>query len=138
VGGPRVKRRFSAQLWKAVPRGPADFNRLRRAAVDEIVAKRMVKKQQMRWNPDTVQKCLDVRVHVLNGTLEMHFDIGTRGLGKSWNRFTSRSQPNHPQRCMLSTGFSFGEAQPAPRVGQAIVRVPSMFDSSRVKVPLST
>jgi hypothetical protein len=43
------------------------------AAVNEIVAKRMVKKQQMRWNRYTVQSFLDVRIHVLNGTLEDAF-----------------------------------------------------------------
>ena len=43
------------------------------SAVNEIVAKRMVKKQQMRWNRHTVQSFLDVRIHVLNGTLEDAF-----------------------------------------------------------------
>ena len=43
------------------------------SAVNEIVAKRMVKKQQMRWNRHTVQGFLDVRIHVLNGTLENAF-----------------------------------------------------------------
>jgi hypothetical protein len=43
------------------------------SAVNEIIARRMVKKQQMRWNRYTVQKFLDVRVHVLNGTLEDAF-----------------------------------------------------------------
>ncbi len=43
------------------------------SAVNEIVAKRMVKKQQMRWNRNTVQSFLDVRIHVLNGTLEDAF-----------------------------------------------------------------
>ena len=43
------------------------------SAVNEIVAKRMVKKQQMRWNRHTVQSFLDVRLHVLNGTLENAF-----------------------------------------------------------------
>jgi hypothetical protein len=43
------------------------------SAVNEIVAKRMVKKQQMRWNRYTVQSFLDVRIHVLNGTLEDAF-----------------------------------------------------------------
>jgi hypothetical protein len=36
------------------------------SAVNEIVAKRMAKKQQMRWNRYTVQRFLDVRIHVLN------------------------------------------------------------------------
>jgi hypothetical protein len=43
------------------------------SAVNEIIAKRMAKKQQMRWNRYTVQRFLDVRVHVLNGTLEDAF-----------------------------------------------------------------
>jgi hypothetical protein len=37
------------------------------------VAKRMNKKQQMRWNRMTVQPFLDVRTAVLNDTLEDAF-----------------------------------------------------------------
>ncbi len=40
------------------------------STINEIVAKRMIKKQQMRWNRWTVQPFLDVRVAVLDGTLE--------------------------------------------------------------------
>jgi hypothetical protein len=43
------------------------------SAVNEIVARRMNKKQQMRWNRMTVQPFLDVRTAVLNGTLEKAF-----------------------------------------------------------------
>src|SRR5215203_3721361 len=43
------------------------------SAVNAIVAKRMNKKQQMRWNRATVQPFLDVRTAVLNGTLEDAF-----------------------------------------------------------------
>jgi hypothetical protein len=43
------------------------------SAVNEIVAKRMNKKQQMRWNRMTVQPFLDVRTAELNGTLESVF-----------------------------------------------------------------
>src|SRR5829696_5927483 len=43
------------------------------SAVNEIVAKRMTKAQQMRWNRATVQPFLDVRTAVLNGTLEHAF-----------------------------------------------------------------
>jgi hypothetical protein len=43
------------------------------SAVNEIVAKRMNKKQQMRWNRATVQPFLDVRAAVLNDTLEQAF-----------------------------------------------------------------
>jgi hypothetical protein len=43
------------------------------SAVNEIVSRRMTKKQQMRWNRWTVQPFLDVRAAVLNGTLEGAF-----------------------------------------------------------------
>jgi hypothetical protein len=43
------------------------------SAVNETVAKRMNKKQQMRWNRTTVQPFLDVRTAVLNDTLEDAF-----------------------------------------------------------------
>ena len=43
------------------------------SAVNEIVSKRMIKKQQMRWNRWTVQPFLDVRTAVLNGTLQGSF-----------------------------------------------------------------
>jgi hypothetical protein len=43
------------------------------SAVDEIIAWRMTKKQQMRWNRATVQPFLDVRTAVLNGTFEHAF-----------------------------------------------------------------
>jgi hypothetical protein len=43
------------------------------SAVNEIVSRRMIKKQQMRWNRWTVQPFLDVRTAVLNGTLEGAF-----------------------------------------------------------------
>jgi len=43
------------------------------SAVNEIVAKRMNKAQQIRWNRATVQPFLDVRTAVLNGTLEDAF-----------------------------------------------------------------
>jgi hypothetical protein len=51
------------------------------SAVNEIIARRMVKRQQMRWNRHTVQRFLDVRIHVLNGTLEdafRHWHKGSR------------------------------------------------------------
>ncbi len=43
------------------------------SAVDEIIAWRMTKKQQMRWSRATVQPFLDVRTAVLNNTLEDAF-----------------------------------------------------------------
>ena len=49
------------------------------STVNEIIAKRMVKKQQMRWNRFTVQPFLTVRVHVLNATLEQAFSAWHAG-----------------------------------------------------------
>jgi hypothetical protein len=43
------------------------------SSVNEIIAKRMNKKQQMRWNRATVQPFLDARTAVLNDTLEDAF-----------------------------------------------------------------
>jgi hypothetical protein len=43
------------------------------SSVNEIIAKRMNKKQQMRWNRATVQPFLDVRTAALNETLEDAF-----------------------------------------------------------------
>ena len=43
------------------------------SAVDEIIAWRMAKAQQMRWSRATVPPFLDVRTAVLNGTLEAAF-----------------------------------------------------------------
>ena len=43
------------------------------SAVNEIVSRPMVKRQQMRWNRETIQPFLTVRVHVLNETLEDAF-----------------------------------------------------------------
>jgi hypothetical protein len=49
------------------------------SAVNEIVAKRMNKKQQMRWDRTTVQPFLDVRTAVLNDALEDAFCHRYRG-----------------------------------------------------------
>jgi hypothetical protein len=54
-------------------RGEAISTAFVESAINEIVAKRMNKKQQMRWNGATVQPFLDVRTAVLNDTLEDAF-----------------------------------------------------------------
>jgi hypothetical protein len=43
------------------------------SAVNEIVSRRMVRKQRMRWNRWTVQPSLDLRAAVLKGTVEGMF-----------------------------------------------------------------
>jgi hypothetical protein len=55
------------------------------SAVNEIVSRRMLKKQQMRWSRYTVQQFLNVRIHVLNNTLEdafRHWHKGFRPQGE--------------------------------------------------------
>jgi hypothetical protein len=49
----------------------------------------MVKKHQMRWNRYTVQRFLDVRIHVLNGTLEGAF----RHWHKGFRPVADQTQP---------------------------------------------
>jgi hypothetical protein len=74
------------------------------SAVNEIVAKRMVKKQQMRWSRYTVQRFLDVRVHVLNGTLEdafRHWHKGFRPIAEP--KPTGSVSMTSPQLCTLSS-----------------------------------
>ena len=60
---------YGARHWRGEPISTAFVE----SAINEIVARRMIKKQQMRWNRWTVQPFLDVRVAVLNGTLEGSF-----------------------------------------------------------------
>jgi hypothetical protein len=54
-------------------RGEAISTAFVESAVNETVAKRVDKKQQMRWNKAPVQPFLDVRTAVLNDTLEATF-----------------------------------------------------------------
>jgi len=69
------------------------------SAVNEIVAKRMNKKQQMRWSRTTVQPFLDVRTAVLNDTLEDASAIAILASGPPMMT-TARRQPrrDHPPR----------------------------------------
>jgi len=45
------------------------LQRVRRSAVNQVVSKRMVKKQQMRWRPRVLTSLLQVRAKVLNDEL---------------------------------------------------------------------
>jgi hypothetical protein len=44
------------------------------STVNEVVAKRMVKKQQMQWSPEGAHCLLQTRTAVLNGELRSHFE----------------------------------------------------------------
>ncbi len=43
------------------------------SAVNQVVSKRMVKKQQMRWTPRGAHLLLQLRTHVLNDDLAVDF-----------------------------------------------------------------
>src|SRR5215213_5587721 len=65
------------------------------SAVNEVVAKRMTKRQQMRWNRATVQPFLDVRTAVLNDTLEGAFNA-IRASGPRTMTRCRQKPPDHP------------------------------------------
>jgi hypothetical protein len=44
------------------------------SAINEVVAKRMVKKQQMQWSTLGAHLLLQTRTAVLNGDLQSHFE----------------------------------------------------------------
>ena len=86
VGGLRayLERNEAALVHYAVRRrrGEPIATSFVESAVNEIVARRMNKRQQMRWNKATVQPFLDVRTAMLNGTLENAFRKRYPGDGK--------------------------------------------------------
>src|SRR5262249_52571460 len=49
--------------------GEAISSALAESTVNQVISKRMVKKQQMRWSPTGAQLCLQVRTAVLNNDL---------------------------------------------------------------------
>jgi hypothetical protein len=59
--------------WCTTLPGEAISTAFVESAVNEIIAKRMNKKQQMRCNRTTVQSLLDVRTAMLNDNLEDTF-----------------------------------------------------------------
>jgi hypothetical protein len=67
------------------------------SAVNQIVATRMSKRQQMQWNRETVQPFLTVRVAVLNDTLERAFRSWHAGF-RPLEVQPYRLRPEHPTR----------------------------------------
>jgi hypothetical protein len=53
--------------------GEAISSAIAESAVNQVVSKRMVKRQQMRWSPDGAHLLLQVRTHVLNDDLREAF-----------------------------------------------------------------
>jgi hypothetical protein len=83
--------------------------------VNEIVAKRMVKKQQMRWNRYTVQSILDVRIHVSMALWKMHSVSGTKASGRSRTKPTWLSQHVHTTALHTLVDLLRGVGPPGPR-----------------------
>jgi hypothetical protein len=50
------------------------------STVNQVISKRMVKKQQMRWTPRGAHLLLQVRMHVLNDALRPRFERWYPGL----------------------------------------------------------
>src|SRR3712207_7431640 len=70
------------------------------SAVNEVVAKRMTKRQQMRWSRATVQPFLDVRTAVLNDTLEDAFRRRYPGDRKSTRLNSSHANISYAVFCL--------------------------------------
>jgi hypothetical protein len=50
------------------------------STINQLVAKRFVKKQQMRWTPRGAHLLLQIRVQALNDDLQTSFNVGIRSL----------------------------------------------------------
>jgi len=66
--------------------GEAISSSIAESAVNQIVSRRCVKKQQMRWQPETAHLLLQVRTRTLNDTLRATFQ-------RWWPAMTSVSAP---------------------------------------------
>jgi hypothetical protein len=71
---------FQAARWVALNSGPGRYRAgeaistaFTESAVNQVISKRMVKKQQMRWTPRGAHLLLQVRTRVLNGQLAGDF-----------------------------------------------------------------
>jgi hypothetical protein len=87
-------------------------------ARNEIIARRMNKKQQMRWNRSTAQSFLDVRAAVLNENLEDAFRHRYPGFRPTSGGINNPALTNRCRRGVHSIDldhgpFSFRMAVPA-------------------------
>jgi hypothetical protein len=94
-------------------------------AVNQVISRRMVKKQQMRWSPRGAHLLLQVRTRVLNDDLAGDF-ARTRRPGSA---ATSR-------RCLTSRGFS--RSPTTAEGGRSGIRVPLLLFYARSPVPSFT
>jgi hypothetical protein len=111
------------------------------SAVNKIVAKRMNKKQQMRWNRTTVQPFLDVRTAVLNDTLEDAFRSRHPGFRPVNDDQATAAAVAHGFACSLAaSGPPRPSCAPAPPNGRARytypeARLPPPAVTARPKQP---
>ncbi len=69
--------------------GPCSISSaIARSAVNAVVSRRLVKKQQMRWAPPGAQHLLNIRTQVLTGTARLS---ATKGLNR--HRATRAAPP---------------------------------------------
>ena len=85
------------RAWQPISTGFAE------SAVNQILATRMIKRRQMRWNRDTVQPFLTVRVAVLNDTLEQAFRLWHTPFQTRRKTIHALRSVNSPQHCTLSS-----------------------------------
>lgn len=64
------------------------------ATVNQVISRRMVLQQQMRWTRDGAQHVLEVRTQVLNGSLEATFRRWYPRL-RPWAVSPSSHTPHH-------------------------------------------
>lgn len=65
------------------------------SAVNQVISKRMVNKQQMRWTPRGAHLLLQVRTRVLNDQLAVGFTAGTPASAGHWIPCRSRRSLPH-------------------------------------------
>ena len=105
------------------------------SAVNEIVSKRMIKKQQMRWNRWTVQPFLDVRTAVLNGTLQGSFKRRYPAFRMGNDNHFAQLSDETPHDLACSLLRVSAPARIAGRIGYVLARPqgpPAGHDCSRV------
>jgi hypothetical protein len=78
------------------------------SAVNQVVSKRMVKKQQMRWSESGAHNLLQVRTKVLNNQLRETSFAGIRECEPNRRR-KLRRRPRSPQFEMLSSPSAFAD-----------------------------
>ena len=73
VGYTSENRDFTANYGDKWRNGERISSGFAESAINQILSKRMVKKQQMRWTPRGAHLLLQTRTQTLNGDLRKHF-----------------------------------------------------------------